>query len=70
LARIRASRPGLAELFEKKDFLLKVRSNYLKLVGPRLAHIDGNRGLHTVLADIIACFEKEAALDRPERVKS
>ena len=70
LARIRASRPGLAELFEKKDFLLKVRSNYLKLTGPRLAHIDGNRDLQVVLAEIIACFEKLGAKNRPELVKS
>jgi dTMP kinase len=60
LTRISSSRPGLAKLFEKKDFLLKVRSNYLKLTGPRLVHIDGNRDLDTVLADIIACFEKSA----------
>jgi thymidylate kinase len=70
LARIRASRQGLAELFEKKDFLLKVRSNYLKLAGPHLAYIDGNRDLPTVLADIIAHFEKQAALERAEQVKS
>jgi dTMP kinase len=69
LARISNSRPGLAELFEKKDFLLKVRANYLKLAGPRLAHIDGNRDLYTVLADIIACFEKYAANDQPDLVK-
>lgn len=70
LARIRASRPGLAELFEKKDFLLKVRRNYLKLVGPQLAHIDGNRGLQAVLADIIDCFEKLLAANTPETVRS
>ena len=58
LARISGSRPGLAKLFEKKDFLLKVRGNYLKLAGPHLVHIDGNRDLETVFADIIASFEK------------
>lgn len=61
LTRIRNSRPGLAEQFEKKDFLVKVRANYLKLAGPRLVHIDGNHDRHTVLADIISCFEKQAA---------
>ena len=69
LERISNSRPGLAKLFEKKDFLVKVRANYLKLAGPRLAHIDGNRDLYIVLADINACFEKQAALNRPEQVK-
>jgi len=70
LARISNSRLGLAKLFEKKDFLLKVRSNYLKLVGPNMARIDGNRDLDTVLADIIDCFEKQAVTDQPELVKS
>lgn len=69
LARIRASRPGLAELFEKKDFLLKVRANYLKLSGANLQCIDGNRDLETVLADIIACFEKQSGKDRTEPVR-
>jgi dTMP kinase len=68
LARIRASRPGLAELFEKKDFLVKVRSNYLKLAGSNLAHIDGNHELNTVLADVIACFEKLVATDRQKSI--
>jgi dTMP kinase len=70
LGRIRSSRPGVAMLFEKKDFLLKVRANYSRLAGPHLRTIDGNRDLETVLADVIACFEKEAAVVRPERVKS
>ena len=35
LARISSSRPGVAKLFEKKDFLVKVRANYLKLAGPQ-----------------------------------
>jgi dTMP kinase len=69
LARISSSRPGLAMLFEKKDFLLKVRSNYLKLTGPQLAHIDGNRDIDTVLADIIDCFEKRTAINQPESNK-
>jgi len=61
LARIHSSRPGLARLFEKKDFLLKVSANYGKLAGERLVHIDGNRDLDTVLAAVIALFEKSAA---------
>ena len=61
LARIQNSRPGLARLFEKRDFLLKVRANYLKLAGPHLTLIDGNRELPTVLADIIARYEESAA---------
>jgi dTMP kinase len=69
LGRISSSRPGLAMLFEKKDFLLKVRSNYLKLTGPQLAHIDGNRDIDTVLADIIDCFEKRTAINQPESNK-
>lgn len=65
LARIQGSRPGLAQLFEKRDFLLKVRDNYLKLSGPRLALIDGNRDLHTVFADIVARYETLTAGRNP-----
>jgi len=57
LARIQNSRSGLAKLFEKKDFLLKVRANYQKLSGTGLIHIDGNRDLQTVLADISGRYE-------------
>jgi dTMP kinase len=60
LARIQNSRPGLARLFEKRDFLLKVSANYSRLHGERLAHIDGNRDLETVLADIVVRYEKSA----------
>ncbi|MBN2400201.1 MAG: dTMP kinase [Candidatus Aminicenantes bacterium] len=58
LARIRDSRSDMAKLFEKKDFLMKVRANYLQLTGPNLQFIDGNRDLGTVLAEIIDHFEK------------
>jgi dTMP kinase len=61
LARIQSSRAGLARLFEKKDFLLKVRANYLRLTGERMAHIDGNRDLKTVLADVVARYEAATA---------
>ncbi len=36
LARISSNRQGVAKLFEKKDFLEKVRANYLKLAGANL----------------------------------
>jgi dTMP kinase len=65
LARIQKSRPGLARLFEKRDFLLKVRANYMRLDGERLAHIDGNHDLKTVLADIVARYEEAAAGKKP-----
>lgn len=70
LARIRNSRPDMAMLFEKKDFLLKVRDNYLKLAGAHVLFIDGNRDLRTVLEDIIARFEKFAGYDGLGSVKS
>jgi dTMP kinase len=69
LARIGSSRPEPAKLFEKKDFLLKVRANYKKLAGTQLIHIDGNRDLATVLADIIKRFEKAAAVDAPKKAQ-
>ncbi|MBU4268859.1 MAG: dTMP kinase [Acidobacteria bacterium] len=54
LARISSSRQGVAKLFEKKDFLEKVRANYLKLAGTNLVRIDGNPDLKTVMADVIS----------------
>lgn len=54
LARISSSRQGVAKLFEKKDFLEKVRANYLKLAGANLIRIDGNPDLKTVMADVIS----------------
>ncbi|HUU06454.1 MAG TPA: dTMP kinase [Patescibacteria group bacterium] len=53
LARISTSRQGVAKLFEKNDFLEKVRANYLKLTGANLERIDGNPDLKTVMADVI-----------------
>jgi len=70
LARISNSRPGLAMLFEKKDFLLKVRRNYKKLTGPGVVHIDGNGDLQTVLADVIRHFEKMADRCQPGQARS
>ncbi|HSQ35470.1 MAG TPA: dTMP kinase [Candidatus Binatia bacterium] len=60
LERIRNSRPGLAALFEKKDFLLRVQRNYRKLTGPDVVQIDGNPDLESVFADIIAHFQASA----------
>lgn len=65
LERIRSSRPGLAMLFEKKDFLLKVRRNYRKLAGPDMVHIDGNAGLETVFAMIVSHFERSVVQGPP-----
>ncbi len=65
LERIRSSRPGLAALFEKKDFLLQVRQNYRKLTGPDVVLIDGNPDLESVLAEIIGRFEAAAVCGNP-----
>ena len=51
LARISSARQGVAKLFEKKDFLEKVRANYLALRGANLVVIDGNPDLQTVMSD-------------------
>ncbi|MFH2108726.1 MAG: dTMP kinase [Chrysiogenia bacterium] len=59
LARISSNRQGVAKLFEKKDFLEKVRANYLKLAGSNLVRIDGNPDLKTVLADVISRHMRE-----------
>ncbi|MCU0236598.1 MAG: dTMP kinase [Acidobacteria bacterium] len=52
LERIRLAREGVARLFEKKDFLEKVRANYLALRGPNLVLIDGNPALDQVMAEV------------------
>jgi dTMP kinase len=56
LARISLARQGVAKLFEKKEFLEKVRVNYLALRGANLVFIDGNPGLETVMNDVLARF--------------
>jgi dTMP kinase len=53
LARIDRARAGVAKLFEKKDFLEKVRARYLALRGSNLVLIDGNPGLEQVMSDIL-----------------
>ncbi|MBN2347092.1 MAG: dTMP kinase [Candidatus Aminicenantes bacterium] len=49
LGRIGRAGRDPARLFERKDFLEKVRALYLGLRGPNLAHIDGNPSLRQVM---------------------
>lgn len=58
LARISSARQGVAKLFEKKDFLKKVRANYLKLAGANLELLDGNPDLNTVFAEVIRRYRE------------
>jgi dTMP kinase len=68
LARISRARSGMARLFEKKDFLEKVRANYLALRTANIVRIDGNPELETVAADVIRHHEMRALPDtRPSR---
>jgi dTMP kinase len=69
LARISGSRAAPAKLFEKKDFLLQVRANYLSLTGPAFVHIDGNRGLDSVFSDVLDHYRQVAGQEPPEAVK-
>ena len=57
LERISLARQGVAKLFEKKEFLEKVRANYLALRGANLVLIDGNPRLETVMSDVLARFD-------------
>jgi dTMP kinase len=61
LARIDRARAGVAKLFEKKDFLEKVRARYLALRGPNLALIDGNPDLDRVMGDVLRCYAQRFA---------
>jgi dTMP kinase len=65
LARIDRARAGVAKLFEKKDFLEKVRGNYLALRGANLALIDGNPRLETVMSDVLARFDLRGRAGSP-----
>jgi dTMP kinase len=58
LARISSTRQEVAKLFEKKDFLKKVRANYLALAGANLVRIDGNPDLKIVMADVIRRYSE------------
>lgn len=61
LERIGRARTEVARLFEKRDFLLKVRANYLALRGPNLALIDGNPGLESVFAAVLRRYGRKGA---------
>lgn len=66
LERISLARQGVAKLFEKREFLEKVRANYLALSGANLVLIDGNPELETVLGDVLARFgERNRAATPP-----
>jgi len=68
LERIGRARQGVARLFEKKDFLEKVRGNYLALRGANLALIDGNPGLETVMADVLARYGRSSRAGTPPTI--
>lgn len=57
LKRIQRNRTESARLFEKASFLAKVRENYLKLRGPHIHILKGNRSLHSIFQDIIQILE-------------
>jgi dTMP kinase len=61
LERIGRSRAAVARLFEKKDFLRKVRANYLALRGPNLTLIDGNPDLERVFAAVLRRYARNGA---------
>jgi dTMP kinase len=65
LARISSARQGVAKLFEKKDFLNKVRANYLELEGDNLEVIDGNPDLRTVSGQVIRRYAERCARAAP-----
>lgn len=52
MKRISLNRSAAVKLFEKKDFLQKVRENYLKLHGDNIYIIDGKPGLRSVFEKI------------------
>ena len=52
LQRIKRNREQEAKLFEKRDFLQKVRDNYLELKYPNIHIIDGTPPLQTVFEQV------------------
>jgi dTMP kinase len=52
LQRIKRNREQEAKLFEKRDFLQKVRDNYLKLQGSNIHIIDGTPPLQVVFEQV------------------
>lgn len=67
LARINLARDGVARLFEKKDFLEKVRANYLELRGPNLVKIDGNPALDAVMGEVLRRYGELGGTWSPPR---
>ncbi|MCJ7524884.1 MAG: dTMP kinase [Candidatus Aminicenantes bacterium] len=63
LARISRARAGMAKLFEKKDFLEKVRANYLALRAANLVLIDGNPELEIVSGEVTRLYRMRALKD-------
>ncbi len=57
LYRIKNNREETAILFEKKDYLERVRSNYLNLSFPEIKVIDGNDSIEGVFAKIKTVFD-------------
>jgi len=53
LTRIKKNRDEAAILFEKKDFLEKVRNNYMNLKYPEIKIIDGTNSIDRVFNDVI-----------------
>ncbi|MEN8153872.1 MAG: dTMP kinase [Acidobacteriota bacterium] len=58
MTRIKKGRIAEAKLFEKKDFLKKVRQNYLNLDIKNIKIIDGRNEINTVLSDVISEFDQ------------
>ncbi len=57
LDRIKNNREETAILFEKKDYLERVRNNYLNLSFPEIKVIDGNDSIEGVFAKIKTVFD-------------
>jgi len=53
LTRIKKNRDEAAILFEKKDFLEKVRNNYMNLKYPEIKIIDGTNSIDRVFNDVV-----------------
>ena len=58
IKRIKKNRSSEAVLFEKRDYLKKVRANYLKLKGENIVRIDGNRIVEDVFKDTLGRFNE------------
>ncbi|MDY0296972.1 MAG: dTMP kinase [Acidobacteriota bacterium] len=69
LERIQAGRPESAPLFETRDFLQKVRSNYLSLKGNHIHVVDGGRDAESVYREVEVLVARELAELKGEEVK-